>query len=75
MLPKIDVTIDGILTEVFTMQELTGTKIGAINAEVDKIVELDVELTIHADEDVDLVTEEYVCSSVDEVLDTSIDDT
>ena len=79
ILPKIDVTIGGILTEVFTVAELTGTKIGAINVIVDKIMELDGPLTIHAEDDademVDSVVEEDVCNSVDEVLETSIDDT
>ena len=50
-----------------------------INVVVDKIVELDEALTIHAEDDVDevadLIAEEDGCSLVDEVLDTSIDDT
>lgn len=78
MLPKIDVTTGGIHTEVFTIEELTGTKIGAINVVVDKTMELDVALTIHADDDVDVanaVAKEDGCSLVDEVLYTSIDDT
>ena len=39
ILPKIEVIIEGILTEVFTMGELTRTKIGAIQVVEEKIVE------------------------------------
>ena len=76
MLPKIDVTIDGILTEVFIVEELTGTKVGAIKTIVEKTIELDEELTIQADEAIEIadsVAKEDVYSSVDEVFDTSID--
>lgn len=78
MLPKFDVRTRGILTKVFIMEELTRTKIGAINVVVDNIVELDVEITIHVDDDADVadsIAEEDGCSSIDEVLDTSIYDT
>ena len=74
MLPKIEVTIGGILTEVFTMGELTRTKIGAINVVVEKIVEQGVELTIHVSNDADSGVEEDGYNLVDEVFDTSIND-
>lgn len=76
VLPKIEVTIDGILIEVFTMEELTSTKIGAINVVVDKIGEQGAKLTIQVDDDVDVpesITKEDGYNSIDEVLDTSID--
>lgn len=78
MLPKTDATIGGILTKVFTLEELTRTKIGAINVFVDKLVELDEALTIHAKDDANeanSLSEEDGCSSIDEVLDASIDNT
>ena len=46
MFPKTNAKIGGILTEVFTIEELTRTKIGAIKVVKDKTVELDEEITI-----------------------------
>ena len=76
ILPKIELIIGGTLTEVLTIEELTGTKIGTSIAVLDKIVEHDVELTIHAAEVSNSgAKEEEGYSLVDEVEDTSICDT
>ena len=79
--PKIDVH-----TRIFTIRELTSAKIGANVADVDKIGEKTGKLTVHTAGGFDIpcalaatvddsVTKEVACSSVDEVLDTSIVDT
>lgn len=81
ILPRIDVH-----TGIFTIEELIGAKIGANVAEVDKIGEQTRKLTVHTagvidTSDVvtvavdDSITEEVACSLVDEVVETSIDDT
>ena len=75
-LPKIVVTLGGILIEVFTINELSGIILGTNNVEVNKIVELCEELTVQVDGVNDVansVAKEVSCSSVDEVFDTSID--
>ena len=59
--------------EISTIDELTGIEVDAVNAKVDKIVEL----TLHDDVGAvgaNLVAEEVTCNLANEVLDTSIED-
>ena len=76
--PKIIVAFGGIHIEVCIIDELTGIIVDADNAEVDKIVELSDKLTVHVDAgavEANSVAEEVIYNSIDEVLDTSIEDT
>ena len=73
--PKIGATLGGIHIEISTI-ELTGIEVDAVNAEVDKIVELLDTLTVHDDVGAvraNSVAKEVTGSSVDEVLGTSIE--
>ena len=73
-LPKIDEYTIGILIEVCTIEELTGI----CTLEVEKTKEskiVEVEITLTAAELDSSIEEVDGCSSVDEVVDTSIRDT
>ena len=67
-LPKIVVTLKGILIGVSIIEELTGIEVDVVNVEVNKTIELCEEITMQIDEGVleaDLVAEEVSCSLVD----------
>lgn len=71
--PKIDVALGGTYIEIST-EELSVIEVDADNAEVNKIVELSDTLIVHDDAGV-VVAKEVTCSLIDEVLNTSIEDT
>lgn len=87
---KTGVPIGNVQARIFTIEELTSTKIGATEAVVNKIVEQTGKLAVHAIVEVDIIEElttiditkvddsivdEEGCSSVDEVVNTSIANT
>ncbi len=90
VLLKNEVLIGNVPTRILTIEELTRTKIGVVKAIVDKIVEKDGKLIEQDAVEVDTIVElavvhtaevdcsgvdEEGCSSVDGVIDTSIEDT
>ena len=78
MLPKNQVSIGNVSTGILIIEELTRKKFGAVEVVVDKIVEQTGKLTEHDDigaVGANSVAEEVTCSSIDEVLDISIEDT
>lgn len=66
VLPKNEVSIDGIHIRILTTEKITGTKHGTIRAIVDKILEQTGKLTEHGVEEVDTIGELAAMHIVDE---------